>query len=331
MKEKEIRWGIIGVGDVCEVKSGPAMQLIEHSKLVAVMRRNGEKAKDYAQRHGVPKWYDNADQLINDPEVNAIYIATPPNSHQMYTLKVAAAGKAVYVEKPMATSYQECVSMIEACQKANVSLFTAYYRRRLPNFLKIKSMLDEGVIGDVRYVDITLNKTLQPNIAGASKSPDNWRILPEIAGGGYFFDLACHQLDLLDFLFGPIEEAHGFATNQANIYQAEDIVVGTFRFQNGILGQGTWCFSTSTASDKELTTIVGSKGQISYPCFGDFSIALELEGKEKEVMKFNIPKHIQQPLIQTIVDELLGKGQCPSSGISGARTSMVMDLLCRRF
>ena len=330
MKEKEIRWGIIGVGDVCEVKSGPAMQLIEHSKLVAVMRRSGEKAKDYAQRHGVPKWYDNADQLINDPEVNAIYIATPPNSHQLYTLQAAKAGKPVYVEKPMATTYKECQSMVEACQKANVPLFIAYYRRMLPNFLKIKSMLNEGVIGDIRYVNITLNKTLQPDIAGASKSPDNWRILPEIAGGGYFFDLACHQLDMLDFLLGPIQHAHGYATNHAKIYSAEDIVLGSFQFENGLLGQGVWCFSTSAASDKELTTIIGSKGQISYPCFGDFLVTLELEGKEKEVMKFNIPKHIQQPLIQTIVDELLGKGTCPSTGISGARTNKVMDLLCRR-
>ena len=330
MKEKEIRWGIIGVGDVCEVKSGPAMQLIENSRLVAVMRRNGDKAKDYAQRHGVSKWYDDADHLINDPEVNAIYIATPPNSHQPYTLKAAATGKPVYVEKPMATTYKECKEMVEACHQANVGLFTAYYRRMLPNFLKVKSLIDDGTIGDIRYVNITLNKTLQPDIAGASKSPDNWRILPEIAGGGYFFDLACHQLDLLDFILGPINEAQGYSANQANIYRAEDIVLGSFQFESGVLGQGTWCFSTSVASDKELTTIVGSKGQISYPCFGDFSITLELEGNEKEVMKFNIPKHIQQPLIQTIVDELLGKGQCSSSGISGARTSKVMEQLCRR-
>lgn len=330
MKEKEIRWGIIGVGDVCEVKSGPAMKLIDHSRLVAVMRRNADKAKDYAQRHGVSKSYDHADHLINDPEVNAIYIATPPSSHQLYTLKAAAAGKPVYVEKPMATTYQECIEMIDACHKAKVGLFTAYYRRMLPNFIKVKSLIHDGAIGDVRYVNITLNKTLQPDIAGASKSPDNWRIIPEIAGGGYFFDLACHQLDLLDFIFGPIRDARGYSANQANFYRAEDIVLGSFQFDSGILGQGTWCFSTSVTSDKELTTIVGSKGQISYPCFGDFSVTLELAGKEKEIMKFNIPKHIQQPLIQTIVDELLGKGQCPSSGISGARTSKVMEQLCRK-
>lgn len=326
-KLTEVRWGIIGAGDVCEVKSAPAMGRIQNSKLIAVMRRNGAKAKDYAERHGVPKWYDDADKLINDSEINSIYIATPPGSHEEYTLRAAKAGKPVYVEKPMARTYKECISMVEACKRANVPLFTAYYRRSLPNFLKIKSMLKEGIIGEVRYVNILVNKALQPDIVGSSGNTDNWRIVPEISGGGYFYDLASHQLDIMDFLFGPIKGAHGTARNQASVYAAEDIVMGTFYFENGIVGQGTWCFSTSKVSDKEVTTIVGSKGQISFPFFSDHSVTVEVEGKEKEIMKFDIPINIQQPLIQTIVDELLGKGQCPSTGVSGARTNKVMEVL----
>ncbi len=329
-KLTEVRWGVIGVGDVCEVKSAPAMNLINGSKLVAVMRRDGVKAKDYAMRHGVPKWYDNADQLIGDLEVNAIYIATPPNSHEMYTILAANSGKPVYVEKPMARTHIECLSMIKACETANVPLFTAFYRRQLPNFLKMKSLLQEGVIGDARYVNVLLNKTLQPDIVGTSGSSTNWRTTPEIAGGGYFFDLASHQLDMLDFLFGPIQTASGFASNQAQIYSSEDIVAGSFHFNNGIMGQGTWCFTTSKISDIDVTTIVGSKGQISFPFFGDHSVTVEIEGREKEVLTFDMPKHIQQPLIATIVDELLGRGKCVSTGISGARTSKVMDLLCNR-
>src|SRR5690554_1696255 len=137
IKDTEVRWGIIGVGNVCEVKSAPAMNIIPNSRLVAVMRRNGEKAKAYAERHGVSQWYDNADDLINDPEVNAIYIATPPNAHAALTQKAAQAGKPVYVEKPMARTYQECMDMVKICEKAQVPLFVAYYRRALPNFLKI--------------------------------------------------------------------------------------------------------------------------------------------------------------------------------------------------
>jgi predicted dehydrogenase len=324
---KEIRWGIIGVGDVCEVKSAPALNLIKGSKLVAVMRRDADKAKDYALRHGVPTWYTDADALINDPSVNAIYIATPPATHAFYTLKAANAGKPVYVEKPMARTHDECLTMIKACETAQIHLFTAYYRRLLPNILKVKSLLESGIIGDVRYVHILLNKTIEPDILAKIVTADNWRVQPDIAGGGYFFDLAAHQLDIMDYLFGPIQAAHGFSTNQAGLYAAEDIVVGAFSFANGIVGTGNWCFTTAKVADKEVTTIVGSKGQISFPFFGDNSVTLEIDGKNKEVMSFDMPKHIQQPLIQTIVDELLGKGHCPSTGVSGARTNWVMGLL----
>ncbi len=330
-KPNEVRWGIIGAGDVCEVKSGPAFNRIKNSKLIAVMRRNGKKAEDYARRHHVPKWYDNADKLINDPEINAIYIATPPNVHKKYTLKAAQTGKPVYVEKPMARSYKECLTMIEACQKVNVPLYVAYYRRMLPNFLKIKELVDQGTIGDVRFVDVNLIKTPEPDIVGASESKNNWRVFPEIAGGGYFYDLASHQLDFLDFLFGPIVHASGFAHNQAGLYPAEDIVTGSFRFENGILGQGTWCFTSSKVSDQENTTIIGSKGQIFFSYFGGWTVTLEVEGKGKEVFTFEPLKHIQQPLIQTIVNELLGEGNCPSTGITGSRTNKVMEMLSKRF
>jgi predicted dehydrogenase len=327
---KEINWGIIGVGNVCEVKSAPALNLVEGSKLVAVMRRNGEKAQDFAQRHGVPKWYADADALINDPDINAIYIATPPDTHAYYALKAAKAKKPVYVEKPMARTYKECLTMIKACEKANVPLFTAYYRRELPNFLKIKELLNQGVIGDVRYVNITLNKPIQLDMIPRNADYTDWRVVPDIAGGGYFFDLAAHQLDIMDFLFGEIQDARGFKNNQAHLYVAEDIVVGSFTFKNGIMGTGNWCFTSSNVADIDRTTIVGSKGQISFPTFGDNSVTLEIDGKEKETMSFTMPKHIQQPLIQTIVDDLLGKGTCVSTGVSAARANKIMGLLTKK-
>jgi predicted dehydrogenase len=326
--QQEIRWGIIGVGNVCEVKSAPALYLIEGSKLIAVMRRNGEKARDYATRHGIAKWYDDADALINDPDINAIYIATPPDTHKFYALKAAKARKIVYVEKPMARNYKECLSMIKACEKANVPLFTAYYRRALPNVLKIKELLNQGIIGDIRCVHITLNQSITADTT-VNNTADNWRVNPDISGGGYFFDLAAHQLDLMDFLFGEIDKAHGFKNNQAHLYPAEDIVVGSFQFKNGILGTGNWCFTTSSVSERDETVIIGSKGQIKFPTFGNNSVSLEVVGKEKEVLLFDMPKHIQQPLIQTIIHQILGKGACPSTGISAARTSKIMDLLTK--
>jgi predicted dehydrogenase len=325
--DTEVRWGVLGVGKVCELKSAPAMNTIAHSRLVAVMRRDEEKAKDYAARHGVPKWYTSATDLIHDPEVNAIYIATPPQVHLELTQLAAAAGKPVYVEKPMARTLAECLQMIQACEQASVPLFVAYYRRKLPHFLKIKELLDQGEIGSIRTVHINLKQVLTPNLV--SGSGENWRVIPEIAGGGYFYDLASHQLDLLDFFFGKITHATGFSTNQAKAYPAEDLVTGTFAFENGVLGTGNWCFTTSNASEIDEIVIDGSKGQLHFATFGEGAFTLLRPNQNPLHFHLELPHHIQRPLIQSIVEELLGKGSCPSTGITAARTNWVMEELVK--
>lgn len=324
MAYNKIRWGIIGCGNVTEVKSGPAFQKITNSELVAVMRRTGELAEDYAKRHNVSKWYDNADELINDPEVDVIYIATPPGSHKEYTLKAAQAGKPVYVEKPMARTYAECLEMIEACKEANVPLYVAYYRRAQERFLKIKELLDNGAVGDIRFVSTTQYRK-------ASEDPNNlpWRVQPELSGGGLFFDLASHTLDILDFLVGPIKEVHGFASNHGGLYLAEDIVTGTYVFESGVHGVGNWCFTAF--QNEDVNEIVGSKGKITFSTFGNEPVVLTTT-KGTEEWSFKRPQHVHQPLVETIVAELTGKGvNCPSTGESGARTNWVMGEMVKGY
>jgi predicted dehydrogenase len=285
------------------------------------MRRNGALAADYAQRHGVPRWYDNADALINDPEVDAVYVATPPGSHREVVQAVARAGKPVYVEKPMALDHAECLAMIDACQRAGVPLFVAYYRRALPRFRKIKELIEAGAIGQPRAASISLSRTPPEDLDPADLP---WRYLPEIAGGGLLADLACHILDFLDYALGPIQQVEGHASNQAGQYPAEDIVSGSFVFENGTHGVGMWCFTSFERTDR--VEIVGSEGKLVFPCFELEPITLTTG---QGVTAFDIPNppHIQQPLIQTIVNSLNGVGQCPSTGVTGARTNWVMDQL----
>lgn len=325
IKDPEVRWGVIGVGNVCEKKSAPAMNIVKDSRLVAVMRRDEYKVKDYAERHGVPKWYTEAKELVDDPEVNAIYIATPPHMHLPYTRMAASVGKPVYVEKPMARTFAECKEMVAVCEEAKVPLYVAYYRRALPHFVKIKELMESGAIGNIRTVHINMKQVIRPD--AVVHLENNWRIDPQIAGGGYFFDLASHQLDLLDFFFGPITKAKGFAANQAKAYPAEDIVTGTFVFENGVLGTGNWCFTASQDAQIDEITIFGSKGKISFQTFGKGEFLLEADQQGKQLFQLELPYHIQQPLIQSVVDDLLGRGHCPSSGITGARTNWVMDQL----
>ncbi len=318
---KTIRWGIIGCGDVTEVKSGPGFQKAEHSELIAVMRRNGDLAKDYAIRHQVPKWYDQADLLINDSEVDAIYVATPPSSHKEYALRCAQAGKPVYVEKPMALNFAECQEMIEVCASAHVPLFVAYYRRALPRFIKVRELVEQGAIGEVRLVTMNYyRKPLQQEIEGNLA----WRVLPEIAGGGKFLDVGSHTLDIIDFILGPIRETKGAAGNQAHLYPADDIVTGAFVFESGVQGIGAWSFAAF--DDLDQNEIIGSKGKLTFSTFGSEPVRLTT-GQGVAEFLFDNPRHIQQPLIQTIVNELIGGEQSPSHGQSAARTSRVMDQL----
>jgi len=317
----EIRWGIIGCGDVTEVKSGPAFNRIEHSSLVAVMRRDGAKAQDYARRHGVPRWYDDADHLIQDKEVNAVYIATPPYMHCEYTLRASRAGKPVYVEKPMARTYEECLQMIEGCRQAGVSLFVAYYRRRLPLFVKVKELVESGSIGKVRLVAVQLFHSSHP---GDETKP--WRVRPEFSGGGHFYDLGSHQLDYLDDLFGPIEQVSGLAANQSGLYPAEDIVGAQWQHSSGVIGSGAWCFTVDPALHRDQAEILGSEGRIVFSFFDLKPLRLETS---RGVQEFHFHRHdpIQQPLIETVVAELRGTGKCPSTGESAARTNRVMEMI----
>ena len=318
-----VQWGIIGCGNVTEVKSGPGFQKAEGSSLVAVMRRDREKAEDYARRHGVPRVHDTAEGLIHDPEVTAVYIATPPSSHCGLALQVAAAGKPCLVEKPMAMTHDECVRMNDAFRAAGVPLFVAYYRRALPRFLEVRRLLDAGAIGPVTDVHVRISEPLATGDAAAG-----WRFDPAIAGAGLFLDLASHCLDILDFLLGPIADASGFAVNTGGAYAAEDVTAGALRFERGMAGTGVWNFNADRSEDWMVFT--GPRGQLHTPVFTDADVVVRRDGAD-EILPTRNPPHVHQPLIQTIVDELRGRGRCESTGESGARASWVMDRLLENY
>jgi predicted dehydrogenase len=317
---ERVRWGIIGVGNVTEGKSGPGFQQAERSELVAVMRRNGDLAADYARRHHVPRWYDDADELINDPEVDAIYVATPPDSHREYVVRVAQAGKPVYVEKPMARTALECGEMISACEEAGVGLFVAYYRRAMPRFATVKELLDSGRIGQLRSVNI---RNEQPGHEGEADD-GGWRVDPEISGGGHFVDLGSHILDLLDWLLGPVTYAAGIATNRGGRYRAEDLVTAAFSFRSGVEGVGVWNYDSFQHQDQ--VEIIGTAGALRFSCFADDPLRL-LTARGVEQIKAPYPETVQLPLIQSVVNALTGHGESPSTGHSALRTARVIDTL----
>ncbi len=322
MSKKNIQWGMIGTGNVTEKKSGPAFNKIAGSKLVAVGNRTPQKAEDYANRHGIPRWHKDPFDVIHDPEVAAVYIATPPASHQDYALACIQAGKAVYIEKPMARTHEECRVINEAAQKAGVPVFVAYYRRSLDYFTTVKKIVDEGRLGKILQISMQQYFPVRDEDHNRSNLP--WRVIPEISGGGYFHDMGCHALDILFYIFGNPLRVDGVTMNKGGIYDAPDTTIAMLTLPGDLPLSGCWSFVTPEPFQKDLVEVTGDMGRLRFSVFSFEPIRLLVEEGET-VFSITQPQHIQMPLIRTIVDELSGNGVCPSTGRTGAVCSQVMD------
>ena len=318
-----IGWGFIGCGEVTEKKSGPAFAQVPGSKVVAVMSRNNDKARAYAEPHGIKRWYDDAQRLVDDPDVNAVYIATPPSTHATYAIMAMKSGKAVYVEKPMASNYEDCCRINRIAEKTNVPCFVAYYRRYLPYFLKVKEMVSSGAIGNV--INVQIRFAVPPRDLDYNRTNLPWRVQPDIAGGGYFYDLAPHQIDLLQEMFGPIIEAEGYTANLGGLYDTEDSVSACFRFaDSGLPGSGSWCFVAHESAKEDRIEIIGDRGSLSFSVFTYAPIVLHtVEGRQEFVV--DNPQYVQLPLIKLVVEHLQNKAICTCDCVSATSVNWVVD------
>lgn len=319
---KTIRWGIIGVGDVCEVKSGPAFYKAPASELVAVMRRDGDKARDYAQRHQVPYWYDDAEKLLANPAIDAIYIATPPAQHKDYALAAMAAGKDVYIEKPVTLNAAECDAIIAAEARTGRKVTAAHYRRFVPCFMKMHELMREGVIGDPLLVQLDM---LQPAASAIiTTTQDNWRVDPARSGGGLFHDLSPHQLDLMLHWFGPVIKASGVAINQRHFNSADDAVHGWATLASGVVLQGRWHFAVAAAQTRDQCEIIGTAGRLTINFFGQQILRVCNAQGEQEIVIPN-PPHIQQPMIEQVNQYFRGARDNPCSISEAQRVMQLID------
>lgn len=317
-----VQWGIIGCGDVTEVKSGPAFSKVKNSSLVAVMRRDGHKAKDYAERHHVSTWYSHAQELINDPDVNAVYVATPPLYHEEYTIAALEAGKPVYVEKPMAVHAAAAKRMAQTAINTGTKLSIAHYRRQQPLFKKIKEVIEGKGLGEIRCVNLQFFQPAHSNLIAHTEA--NWRIDPAISGGGLFHDLAPHQLDLMHYFFGVSKQASGVALNSARLYEADDIVAGNIVFEKGIVFNGLWCFCVPQNEAKDKCEIIGSEGKLSFSVFEHKPFIITVNGN-KEVTTVDKLEHVQQPMIEEVVRYFRGESDNPCPAEDGVAVMEWID------
>lgn len=320
---KQINWGFIGCGEVTEKKSGPAFNEVEGSQVVAVMSRSENKARSYAERHHVRKWYTDASELIEDPDVNAVYIATPPSSHATFAIMAMRAGKPCYIEKPLAASYNDCIRINRISEQTGVPCFVAYYRRYLPYFQKVKEIIESGTIGNV--VNVQVRFSVPPrDLDFQSGKEMPWRLQPDIAGGGYFYDLAPHQIDLLQNLFGVITRAHGYPANRAHLYQAEDTLSACFFFESGIPGSGSWSFVGHESAKEDCIEVIGEKGSLSFSVFTYQPIEV-ITSEGKNSITVPNPPYVQLPLIKNVIEHLQGIGKCDCTSVSATPVNWVLD------
>lgn len=317
-----IKWGFIGCGEVTEKKSGPAFSEVPGSSVVAVMSRSEEKARHYAERHAIPKWYTDPQELIDDSEVNAIYIATPPSSHATFAIMAMKAGKPVYVEKPLASSYEDCARVNKISVETGIPCFVAYYRRYLPYFQRVKDIVERGVLGKIVNVQVRFAVPAPDLDYQSANLP--WRLQPDIAGGGFFYDLAPHQLDLLQHIFGVILEANGICANRGGLYQAEDSVSACFRFESGLPGSGSWCFVAHKSAKEDRIEVIGERGQLSFSVFTYEPIVLQTTDGIQRIEVPN-PPYVQYPLIKNVIEHLQGKGICDCTSVSATPVNWAMD------
>ena len=326
---KEISWGFIGCGEVTEKKSGPAFNEVSGSHVEAVMSRTEEKARSYAERHRIKKWYTDPNELITDPDVSAIYIATPPSSHATFAIMAMRAGKPVYVEKPLAASYEDCVRINRVSEQTGIPCFVAYYRRYLPYFQRVKEIITNGVVGKI--INVQIRFSVPPRDLDY-KSTDHlpWRLQPDVAGGGYFYDLAPHQLDLIQELFGVITRAHGYCANRAHLYNVEDTVSAVFEFESGVVGRGSWCFIGHQSAKEDCIEVIGDKGMLSFSVYNYDPIRLiTTEG----AVNINVenPPYVQLPIIKSVIEDLQGIGTCECTSVSATPVNWVMDRILSKF
>ncbi|MGI6535182.1 MAG: Gfo/Idh/MocA family protein [Eggerthellaceae bacterium] len=337
--DKVIRWGIIGCGNVVETKNGPATWLAQGSELAGIYNRTRSKAQDFTSRYGHGRVYDTMEELLADPSIDIVYVATPPNCHLKEAKAVAEAGKHCYLEKPIALSWEEGQQIRATFQKSGTRCFVAHYRRGMPRYRKAKELIDAGTLGKVRGVQIirTQRQTLEETLPYPQKP---WRVKPEISGGCHFYEGDAHMLDLVDFLVGPLAHFQLEVTNETHVYEREDAVALSGITEGRALVSCLWCYAAYRAIDRFL--IFGDQGSMEFPYYDNAAPlhietladrnAVTYEGvmggvrKEAELTSYDVETTLQEypglGQIQDIVDELRGVpgGKCRSTLDSALRT-----------
>jgi len=313
-----IRWGLIGCGDVALHKGGPALAEARGGALGAVMSRDPAKGGEYAGHFGCSRVYGQIGELLADGDLDAVYIATPPNLHAEQTLRSAQAAKHILCEKPMALSTQDCRRMIHGCDRSGVKLFVAYYRRRFPAIVKMKALLDEGIVGRITMARAQCSFPYQP----LPDAKDYWRLDPAIAGGGFLWDIGSHRIDLLVHLLGQPRRVTAFVETVTIDAPVDDSASLLIAFEGG--AQAAGLFHWNVAANTDEIEIGGTGGRIRCDMATGEVVCQRAKGSA-ERWKLPPPRISHLGLVEDVVKCVAEDAPNPCDGHEGLQTNAIME------
>lgn len=316
---KNIVWGMIGCGDVTEVKNGPGLYLSKNSILKGITNRTISKAHEWVERHQHGRVYSDVNELLKDEEIDIVYVAVTPQMHMDYAILCAQAGKHCLIEKPLALSYEQGLNIKEAFDKVGKKAFVAFYRRSLNRFQKVKELVESGTIGELLSVNIA--RYAKP-ITDTSK----WRANPEISGGNEFTETDIHILDFVDYLLGEVKD-YSFTKKTSEENDSFHSLSLSMKFENGCICSGNWLYQCEVELDR--FEIIGTKGMIHFEFFKNSPIHLVHKDKQEEIMVSDSP-HVGQNMEQDIVNELNQGGQFSGTVDAALRTLKIADDIYRK-
>ncbi len=317
MSLEKIRWGVIGAGNVFEFKSGPALYKTPHSELVAVMRTSEQKAQDVATRHGAKRWYTDAASLVNDPDVNAVYIASPHYLHPEHVALAARAKKIVFSEKPLGVTTAQAQTCVDACKENGVSLTIAYYRRFWAITQAVKKILHEGAIGRVVQARIGVSDWF------AGDNERTWLLSREKSGGDALANVGAHWIDLVRYLLGEPREVVALTSSAASGFETDDTVGVDMRLDNNALV--SLLVTRRTPISTNEFDIFGTEGCIRVSSLVDGKLILYRKGHDPEPMQFARIGVMHSELVAALVPSLLKGEPSPLPGEEAVAVWRVMQ------
>jgi predicted dehydrogenase len=316
-------WGLIGAGDIAQRRVAPAMRDLDSCRCVSVSRADAGRLDAFAGKFGFLRGEPDWRKLINDPEVEAVYIATPVYLHEEQTLAALEAGKPVLCEKPMALNSQGARRMITAAAVRGLPFGVAYYRRFFPVVERIRQILADGLIGEPV---LAVMENFEP-FHREPGEPRSWLLDPRLSGGGPLMDMGCHRVDLLIHLFGPAEDVTGRADNlrfQRPVEDSATLVLGFRRSLRAVLLSAHCAFEP-----RDTLEIYGTHGTIRLPNLnrGDLILITE-KGETRE--SHPIGPNVHAPLIDDFSRAVREKRAPLVTGEIALATSEVLDSFYNR-